>query len=75
MNAETSGYEQVKGKVKSYLQETIISDGTVQDERGTMEKAAPKLVGNILHLQRRNWLKINWRKAGYLFYLMSKKLN
>ena len=39
-----------------------------------MEKAAPKLVGNILHLHGRNWLKINWRKARYLFYFTLKKL-
>ena len=70
------GCKQVKRKGKSCLQETIILDETVQDkERETVEKAAPKLVGNILHLHRRNWLKINWRTAGYLFYLISKKLN
>ena len=40
-----------------------------------MEKAAPKLVGNISHLHWRIWLKIDWRKAGYFFYLISKKLN
>ena len=38
------GYEQVKGKVKHYLQETIISDETVQDEEALWNK----LLSNML---------------------------
>ena len=32
------GYEQVEGKVKSYLQETIISDEIMQDEEALWKK-------------------------------------
>ena len=38
------GYEQVKGKVKRYLQETIISDETVQDEEALWKKLLPNLM-------------------------------
>ena len=38
------GHEQVKGKVKSYLQETIILDETVQDEEALWRKLLPNLL-------------------------------
>ena len=37
-------YEQVKGKVKRYLQETIISDETAQDEEALWKKLLPNLL-------------------------------
>ena len=38
------GYEWVKEKVKRYLQETIISDETVQDEKTLWKKLLPNLL-------------------------------
>ena len=38
------GYEQVKGKVERYLQETIISDKTAQDEEALWKKLLPNLL-------------------------------
>ena len=38
------GYEQVKGKVERYLQETIISDETAQDEEALWKKLLPNLL-------------------------------
>ena len=38
------GYGQVKGKVKRYLQETTISDKTVQDEEALWKKLLPNLL-------------------------------
>ena len=68
------GQDQLNGKGKSSSQETIVSDEAALDQRH-YEKVASKLVGNILHLHGRIWLKINLRKAGYVLYLTSEKLN
>ena len=38
------GHEQVKGKVKSYLQETVISDETAQDEEALWKKLLPNML-------------------------------
>ena len=38
------GYEQVKGLVKRYLQETIISDEAAQDEEALWKKLLPNLL-------------------------------
>ena len=38
------GYEQVKWKVKRYLQETIISDETAQNEEALWKKLLPNLM-------------------------------
>ena len=69
------GCEQVKGKVKSCLQETIILDKTVKDEETLWKKLLPNLLVTFYIYSDKIGKKINWRKAGYLFYLMSEKLN
>ena len=38
------GHKQVKGKVKHYLQDTIISDETAQDEEALWKKLLPNLL-------------------------------